>query len=135
MRLFRGYVPTKNKKCMVSFKDNNNLFNVNELDKYTEYAGVLDVNTVLIDIDDFQTSEKLFKIVTDLKLRCKVYKTTRGKHFYFKNNGLKKNKTKTKLAIGLQSDIKLGCKNSYAILRFDNLDREIIYNCIRIFTS
>ncbi|HBG0964469.1 TPA: DNA primase, partial [Clostridioides difficile] len=58
----------------------------------------------------------------------RVYKTTRGKHFLFKNTSLEKNRTKCRLAIGLNSDIKLGCKNSYSILKFNNIEREILYD-------
>lgn len=131
IKLFKGYLPTKNKECTRKFKNNADaLFSLEEIQRFVEYAGVLDYDTVLIDIDNFEDSEILFKIVTDLKLNCVVYKTTKGKHFYFKNlpeNGLTNNKTKETLAISIKSDIKLGIKNSYAILRFDNKDREILY--------
>lgn len=83
---------------------------------------------MLVDIDDFESSEILYKIVQDLKLKCRVYKTTRGKHFLFKNTSLEKNRTKCRLAIGLNSDIKLGCKNSYSILKFNNIERKILYD-------
>lgn len=126
MNIFKGYVRTKNKQCLNSFKNNENLFSYDEIKKYTEFAGVLDSETVLIDIDDFNESEILFNIVKKLNLKCKVYKTTRGKHFYFKNTDLDKNKIHTKLAVGITADIKLGCKNSYSILRFENVDREIL---------
>lgn len=129
MKLFKGYMPTKNKECTRKFKNNADaLFTYDEIQRYTEFAGILDYDTILIDIDDFETSEIIFKIVKDLNLKTIVYKTTHGKHFYFKNSEkLDRNKTKDTLGIGVKSDIKLGCKNSYAVLRFDNKDREILY--------
>lgn len=128
MQLFRGYVETKNKKCIEKFKGRNDLKTFEEVQSLPEFAGILGEETILIDIDNFENSEIIFKIVKELKLKCRVYETTRGKHFLFKNKGVKTNKTGCKLAIGLDSDIKLGSRNSYSILKFDNKDRKIIYD-------
>lgn len=128
--LFKGYVPTKNKQCLVKFKgkDASELLTFEQVQSLPEFAGILGEETILIDIDDFETSEIIFKIVKDLQLKCRVYKTSRGKHFLFKNKDVATNKTKCKLAIGLDSDIKLGSRNSYSILKFGGKDREIIYD-------
>ena len=58
--LFRGYVPTKNKRATVKFKDAPALpyDQVKDLD---EYAGVLNDNTVLVDIDDKAQSDILME--------------------------------------------------------------------------
>lgn len=93
-----------------------------------EFAGILDADTILIDVDEFESSERLFKIVQELQLPCRVYKTTRGKHFLFKNKGVNSNRTHTRLAIGISADIKLGKRNSYSILKFKGKEREILYD-------
>lgn len=122
--LFRGYVPTKNKKCLMKFKDNDeNLLNYEDVKNLDEYAGILAEDTILIDIDDKEQSEILMDIVEDLQLNCKVIETSRGKHFYFKNNGVTNCSTHSTLAIGLESDIKIGLKSSYAVLKFDGKER------------
>lgn len=134
--LFKGYVPTKNKECMMKFKNvsASDLMSYDQVKSLPEYAGILAESTILIDIDDYDESEILMNIVDDLQLRCRVYKTTRGKHFLFKNTNKFDEyiqstcKTKTKLAIGLNSDIKVGCKNSYSVLKFDHKEREILYD-------
>lgn len=128
MQLFKGYVETKNKKCIEKFKGKHNLKTLEQVQQLPEYAGILGDETILIDIDDFESSEILFKMVKDLKLQCRIYKTTRGKHFLFKNKGVTSNKIKCKLAIGLTADIKLGSKNSYSILKFNGKEREILYD-------
>ena len=130
MNFFRGYVPTKDKKCLIPFKGKSadELQTYEQVKNLPEFAGILDEKTALIDVDDYEQSEILFKIVTNLKSKCRVYKTKRGKHFLFINDKLEKNKIKTKLACGLEADIKLGTKNSYSILKFDNVEREIIYD-------
>ena len=136
MELFKGYVPTKNKKCLMPFKnvDASKLKTLEEAEEYEEYAGILNHSTILIDIDDYEQSEILMNIVEKRQLACRVYETSRGKHFLFKNldsagdNIQKTCKTKTTLAIGLKSDIKVGCKNSYSILKFKGENRKIIYD-------
>lgn len=93
-----------------------------------EYAGILAAETILIDVDDFEASEILFKVVKEYALTCRVYRTSRGKHFLFKNSGVPTNKTGCKLAIGLTADIKIGTRNSYEVLKYDNQNREILYD-------
>lgn len=128
MSLFRGYVPTKYKKCLMPFKDVEKLPTIHDVSSLPEYAGILAEDVILIDIDDYDMSEILMNIVEDMQLRCRVYETTRGKHFLFKNHTVQKCKTHCKLAIGLESDIKLGSRNSYSILKYKGKDRKIIYD-------
>lgn len=125
MNLFRGYVKTKNKKCTQKFANGEKLLTIEQAKQLEEYAGIINNGIILIDIDDSTQSELLMDIVETLQLNCRVYQTTRGKHFYFKNTTVKKNYTGTKLTCGLNADIKLGSKNSYAILKFDNKERFI----------
>lgn len=127
MSLFKGYVPTKNKKCLMQFKDvpASELKTYDEVKGLDEYAGILAEDVILVDIDNLEQSEILMNIVEDLQLNCRVYQTTRGRHFLFKNNGVKSCSTHSTLAIGLEADIKLGCKNSYSILKFGGEERFI----------
>ncbi len=126
---FKGYVETNNKKCIEKFKNRTDFKNYDQVKHLEEYAGILADETVLVDIDDFEESEILFKIVKDLDIRCRVYKTTRGKHFLFVNNEmLNGNRTNAMLAIGIHADIKIGLKNSYSVLKFKGKEREILYD-------
>ena len=125
MELFKGYVPTKNKKCLRKFKDAP-LMSLGEVEPLPEYAGILNDNTILIDIDDHEQSEILMSIVEDYQLDCRVYITTRGRHFLFRNDKkVTACHTGVKLACGLTADIKIGLKNSYSILKYNNEDRFI----------
>lgn len=126
--LFKGYVPTKEKKCLMKFKNSSDLKSYREVKDLSEFAGILAEDTILIDIDDFDQSEIMMNIVEERQLRCRVYETTRGKHFLFKNESVEGNKIHTKLACGLEADIKLGTKNSYSILKYSGKEREIIYD-------
>ena len=130
-QLFKGYVKTKEKKCIMPFKGKSadELLNLRDVAKLDEYAGILNDNSILIDVDDYDQSEIMMQIVEDLQLACRVYETTRGKHFLFKNDGRhEKNWIKQTLACGLMSDGKLGSRTSYSILKFNGIDRRIIYD-------
>lgn len=125
---FRGFVETKNKKCIEKFKGRTDFKTFERVQSLPEYAGILAAETILIDVDDFEASEILFKVVKEYALTCRVYRTSRGKHFLFKNSGVPTNKTGCKLAIGLTADIKIGTRNSYEVLKYDNQNREILYD-------
>lgn len=130
-QLFKGYVPTKNKKCTMAFKgkSSDELLNLREANACDEFAGILNDNTILIDVDDYDQSEILMKIVEDKQLACRVYETTRGKHFLFLNDDrVNRNRTGCTMACGLSADIKLGSHTSYSVLKFAGKDRPIIYD-------
>lgn len=131
MQLFRGYVPTKDKQCLEKFKGRKRLNTLEDVQDLDEYAAILGEETILIDVDDGETSDLLFKIVQDLALKCRVYATTRGKHFYFKNpeGYVEKSWTKQTLALGIETDAKVGRNNSYAIMRFKGVDRPMLQDC------
>lgn len=134
MTLFRNYVPTKNKGCLLPFKGKSadELMTLDQVKGLPEYAGILADDTILIDIDEFELSEIMMNIVEGLDLRCRVYETSRGKHFVFKNEQRQQdtNKTHARLACGLTADIKVGHRNSYEILKFEGKDRPIIYDIL-----
>ena len=122
MSLFKGYVLTQNKKSIDKFKDGS-LRTYDEVKDADEYAGVLSDDTILIDIDDKLQSKILMDIVEDKQLNCKVIQTARGRHFLFKNSKIDKCSTHKMLACGITSDIKVGVKNSYEVLKFQGEER------------
>lgn len=140
MSFFKGYVPTKNKRCLMGFKDKSpdELLTLKEAKQYDEYAGILAEDTILIDIDDYdkdgnlkygvELSDILLNIVDDLQLNCRVYKTSRGMHFLFKNKDVNKCDTGVNLACGIIADIKVGSRNSYSILKFNGVERKVLYD-------
>ena len=62
MELFRGYVPTRNKQCLEKFKGVEKLKTRSEVQDLDEYAGILGEETILIDVDDAETSELLLTV-------------------------------------------------------------------------
>lgn len=128
--LYKGFVPTSGKKSTMTFKDKSSseLLTLEQAQKFQEYAGILEDDTVLVDIDDGEQSKILLKIVESLQLKCKVYATTRGMHFLFKTNKPMQNRTHCHLGIALTADIKGGGRASYQVLKFNGVEREVLYD-------
>ena len=124
---YKGYVRTKDKRCIDKFKDVD-LLTLDQVKDLSEYAGILAPDSILIDIDDMEQSEKLLRIVEDNELLCRVYASRSGMHFLFRNSEIDKCYTKVKLACGITADIKSGFKNSYEVLKIDGKEREIVYD-------
>lgn len=128
---FRGFVRTKNKMSKMRFKNvpDEELMSLKKAEYFDEFAGILAQDTVLIDVDNSDMADRLYKIVQEDEIPCAVMETTRGLHFYFKNDGtFTQCATGVLLAIGVYADIKVGVKNSYSILKFNGKDREVIYD-------
>jgi len=121
--LYSGFILLKDKKAITKFKEGEGIVSYEWARKMDEYAGVLAPGIVLVDIDDFDKSELVLKIIDDLNIKCCVVETSRGKHFLFRDPDLPSNKTKTSTAIGIIVDIKLGTKNSYQVLKHNGVKR------------
>lgn len=128
MELFKGYVVTKNKQSIEPLKGRTDFRTLDEVENAPEYAGVLNDYIILVDLDDEEESDILFDIVEDKNLCCRVYQTTRGKHFLFKNYSVDNNKTRAKTGINLSADMKLGLRNSYEVIKFGGKKRKILYD-------
>ena len=115
MDFFRGYIELNGKTAKQGFKKGTPLKSLSDVQDCESYAGILADDAVLIDIDDYEQSETLMQIVEDKQLLCRVYETSRGKHFFFKNSKVEKCANHVRLACGLTADIKSGKKNSYAV--------------------
>jgi putative DNA primase/helicase len=126
---FRGYVKTNGKSATEKFK-NVPLRTLDEVQESDSYGGVLSDDAIMIDVDNFEQSEILMNIVEKEEILCRVCKTERGKHFFFKNSKIQKCATGAHLACGLTADVKTGKANSYAILKKDGHEREIIYDIL-----
>lgn len=124
--LYKGYIPTKDKRSLKKFK-NAPLATLEQVKDLPEYAGVLNDDTILVDVDDLEQSDLLLNIVKAKNLKCKVYKTSRGKHFLFINSLVRNCMIDGSLACGIcRVDIKVGVQ--YEVLKFDGEEREVLYD-------
>lgn len=123
---FRGYVKTKDKKPIQKFGNGEELLSLDKVESLEEYAGILNGEYTIKDVDEGNEAERLFKIVEALNLNCRVVKTTRGMHFYFKNSPYcTKGNVKQTDALGLSFDVRTG-KNMYVVLKSKGKVRETI---------
>jgi putative DNA primase/helicase len=102
------------------------LLTLEEAGKHNEYAGVLNGDFAVCDVDDSHEAESLRKIVEAKNLNCRIYRTTRGMHFVFRSSAwCKKSLTEQINAFGLGFDTRAG-RNSYIVLKFRGVVREIV---------
>jgi putative DNA primase/helicase len=128
---FKGYIQTKGKRAVEKFKNGEKLRTFDEVKDLYEYAGILASDTVLIDVDNEEESKLLLDIIERENIVCQVRKTTRGRHFFFLNNGkFNQCHTHIKLACGITADVKIGKTNSYSILKLNGMERSIEYDRI-----
>ena len=126
MNLYRGYVELDdNKKSKTSYKKGKPLYTYDQVKNTENFAGVLADDAILIDVDDEDQSLKLKSILQAEKVNTKIIKTTRGRHFLFKNTQVRKCYTHTMLAVSIIADIKVGSKNTYEVLKFHGVERSI----------
>ena len=121
--LYKGYIETKGKQPCEKLKNRTKWKTLEEVKKLNGYAGVLADDTIFIDIDDAEQAEILMNIVEEYQLNCRVYCTSRGKHFVFKNHFISRNRTHVQLAVGLTADIKVGSRLSYEVIKVNGEER------------
>jgi len=125
--LFKGYIPTggsNGKKPTEEYKNRSKFYELSEVEPLQSYGGVLKDEYIQIDIDDFEESEIVFKIIQDLDIKCNVLKTTRGKHFYFRKTDIEKRKQGWRTPIGIKIDVGLGNQNAVIPLKINKQMRE-----------
>lgn len=127
MDLYKGYVLTKGKGAIEEFAKEKKpkLKTYDEVKNESGFGGVLADDTILVDIDTEEQSDIMMDIVEELQLNCRVIQTGRGRHFLFKNNGVRKCGNGVPLACGLTADVKVGTSNSYEVLKIDGVERFI----------
>ena len=128
VEIFRGYVPTKEKTPTQKFKEEGgySLLSLEEVQDLDEYAGILNDQFVVMDVDDSVEADKTYEIVKMLGLNIRVVKTTRGKHFIFKKSPRYplKGTTKEINAFGFTFDIRIGV-NQYIVCKYGGKVREV----------
>lgn len=123
--MFKGYIPTRGKKPIETVKGKKEFYTLQQVEALNEYGGVLSDDYIMIDVDNMQQATLMDKIINDLDIKCGKLKTSRGMHFYFKNDGVKTNKIGCILPVGLEADIKLGIKNTVVPLKLNGELREV----------
>lgn len=126
------------KQATHEFKDGVGAKTWDEVKDFDNIAMIVPDGFVVMDYDTTSDAEIMLKIVEGLDIPCRVMKTTRGVHVWFKareeyitKNGKQekapvKNFIKQRLAIGLYSDRKAGGRNAYVKIKDGGKMREWI---------
>lgn len=130
MEFFRGFVHTFEKAAADPFKGVIIEADEGVMEEYDEYAGVLADGVVCIDVDDQVKSKVILDKLKELGVKCRIVRTTRGRHFLFRNpivegkEAVEKQATGVPLACMIEADIKRP-PNGYLIIKQDGEPREI----------
>ena len=107
-----------------------------EIINYPNVGMMLQEPYVVIDADDTETAEKIFKIIEGEDIPCRVMKTTRGMHFWFKTAEPLKNSIKPKTGLTLHVDYRSwgkkpdgSAKLSYVKIKDDGVWRTWLRKC------
>lgn len=121
------YIILDGKTPTHEFKDGVGAMTWDEVKDFDNVAVIVPKGYVVLDFDTTSDAEIMLKIVDGLGLKCKVLKTTRGIHCWFKSqDDSPKNFIKNRLAIGIFCDRKAGGRNAYVKIKQDGKKREWI---------
>ena len=71
-QIFKGFIPTKGKRPIESIRGRTKFYPLEEVKHLESYGGVLKDDVILVDSDDDNESDILFKIIQDLDINCNV---------------------------------------------------------------
>jgi len=124
------YIILDGKKPTHEFKDGVGAKTWDEVKDFDNVACIVPKGYIVLDFDTTSDAEIMLKIIEGLNLKCRVMKTTRGIHVWFKSNEDEpKNFIKNRLAVGIYSDRKAGGRNAYVKIKQDGHNRELIRKC------
>ncbi len=118
------------------FKDGKGAKTWNEVKEFDNVAMIVPEGYVVLDFDTVSDAEIMMRIVDGENLKCRVMKTTRGIHCWFKaspdiveKQGVHvevppKNFIKNRLAVGIYADRKAGGRNAYVKIKDNGKMRE-----------
>ena len=121
------YIILNDKTPVHGFKDGVGTKTWDEVKDFDNVAVLVPKGYVVLDFDTTSDAEIMLKIVEALDLKCRVMKTTRGIHCWFKSpEEAPKNFIKNRLAVGIYCDRKAGGRNAYVKIKQDGKAREWI---------
>lgn len=84
----------------------------------SENIGVLvEDNFVVIDVDNKKQADKMYEYIKFKKYKANIMQTTRGKHFWFKNDKPLNNSVKIQNALSVECDVRSFGKKSFVVVK------------------
>ena len=116
-----------NKKPLHEFKNGSKSWD--EVKDFNNVGMLIPSPFIVLDFDSVSESKTILEIIEALDIKCKVMKTTRGVHVWFKSGEPWKNFVKTRLAIDLLADCRSYGKSGYVKIKDNGELREWIRDC------
>lgn len=124
------YIILDGKRPTHKFKDGIGTKTWDEVKGFDDVAVVVPKGYVVLDFDTTSDADIMLRIVEGLDLKCRVLKTTRGIHVWFKSpEEDPKNFIKNRLAIGIYCDRKAGGRNAYVKIKQGGKKRKWLRTC------
>lgn len=114
------------KRATHKFKDGVGAKTWDEAKDFDNVGLIVPKPFIVLDFDTKSDADIMLKIVESLDLKCRVMRTTRGIHVWFRSAEPWKCFKKTRLAIGIYSDCKSHSKNAYVKIKDSGSMREWI---------
>ena len=121
------YIILDGKTPTHKFKDGVGAKTWEEAKDFDDVAVIVPKGYIVLDFDTPSDAEIMLNLVETLDLKCRVMRTTRGIHCWFKTEEeAPKCFTKSRLAVGIYCDRKSGGRNAYVKIKQDGKRREWI---------
>lgn len=114
------------KRATHKFKDGIGAKTWSEVKDFDNIGLIVPKPFIVLDFDTKTDADIMLGIVEALDLKCRVMRTTRGIHVWFRSAEPWKNFKKTRLAIGIYSDCRSHSKNAYVKIKDGGVMREWI---------
>lgn len=114
------------KRATHKFKDGIGAKTWKEVKDFDNVGLIVPKPFIILDFDTKSDAEIMLAIIEGLDLKCRVMRTTRGIHVWFRSAEPWKCFKKTRLAIGIYSDCKSHSKNAYVKIKDSGVMREWI---------
>lgn len=114
------------KRATHKFKDGKGAKTWDEVKDFDNVGLIVPKPFIVLDFDTKSDADIMLRIVEALDLKCRVMRTTRGIHVWFRSAEPWKCFKKTRLAIGIYSDCKSHSKNAYVKIKDSGSMREWI---------
>lgn len=119
------YIILDGKSPTHKFKNGEGAKTWDEVKDFDDVAVIVPKGYIVLDFDTKSDAEIMLNIVETLDLKCRVMKTTRGIHCWFKTDEEEpKNFIKSRLAVGIYCDRKSGGRNAYVKIKQSGSMRE-----------
>lgn len=105
------------KRATHGFKDGEGAKDWKMVKDFNNVGLIVPKPFIVLDFDTKSDADIMLQIIESLDLKCRVMKTTRGIHVWFRSEEPWKNFKKTRLAIGIFSDCRSHSKNAYVKIK------------------